>query len=93
MMFRSDEEGNALEVSFIDFQIPCWGSPSVDLIYFLISSVSDDVKVDHFDEFVEYYHEQLTEASKKLKFEGEIPSLVELKEDVLEKGAFGELLS
>lgn len=90
LMFRSDSEGNPLEVSFIDFQIPCWGSPSSDLIYFLISSVRDDTKVEHFDEFIQIYHDELTDALRKLNFEGKVPSLAELHIDLLQKSSFGE---
>lgn len=89
MMFQSDADNNPLDVSMIDFQGPFWASPVVDIMYFLLSSVADDIKVEHFDHFVEFYHEQLTEALKKLKFDQHIPTLAELHIDLLEKGYFG----
>lgn len=89
MMFKSDEENNPLDVKMIDFQVPFWASPAVDVLYFLVSSVADDIKVDHFDDFVEFYHDQLTSALKQLKFEEYIPTLSELHIDLLDKGAFG----
>lgn len=92
MMFKSDAIGNPLDVSMIDFQMSFWGSPVADLIYFLVSSVSDDIKVDCFDEFIEFYHIQLTDALKKLKYDKAIPSLPELQIDLLNKGSFGNLL-
>lgn len=91
MLFKSDEENNPIDVSMIDFQGSFWASPSSDLLYFLVSSVSDEYKITHFDEFVEFYHEQLTLALKKVKFDQHIPTLTELQEDMLEKGGFGEL--
>lgn len=91
MMFRSDEAGNPLEVSLIDYQGSFWASPSNDLLYFLISSVADDVKIEYFDEFVAFYHGELTKALKKLKYgEKNVPTLGELHIDMLEKGAFGK---
>jgi aminoglycoside phosphotransferase (APT) family kinase protein len=90
MMFKSDEEGKPLDVSMIDFQGPFWGSPVNDILYFLISSVADDIKIHHFDDFVEFYHDQLCLALKSLKYAQNIPSLSELHVDILEKGSFGK---
>jgi aminoglycoside phosphotransferase (APT) family kinase protein len=90
MMFKSDEEGKPLDVSMIDFQGPFWGSPVNDLMYFLISSVADDIKIDHFDELVGFYHDQLCSSLKSLKYAQNIPSLSELHVDILEKGSFGK---
>jgi thiamine kinase-like enzyme len=92
MMFKSDEQGNPLDVSLIDFQGPFWGSPANDILYFLISSVADDIKIDHFDDFIEFYHDQLTTALKKLNYDQHIPTLPELHVDLLEKGAFGKFI-
>lgn len=91
MMFKSDEAGNPLDVSMIDFQGPFWASPVSDLIYFLLSSVEDSLKVKHFDDFIECYHQELKEGLMKLNFEGRIPTLQELHSDMLEKGFFGKL--
>ncbi|CRL03776.1 CLUMA_CG016261, isoform B [Clunio marinus] len=92
MMFKLDNETNsAVDVRLIDYQISFWGSPSADLIYFLLTSVEDDIKVDHFDEFVDFYHEQLTASLKALKYDEHIPTLKELKDDLLEKKIFDEL--
>jgi aminoglycoside phosphotransferase (APT) family kinase protein len=91
MMFKSDEENNPLDVSMIDFQGNFWGTPTNDVAYFLISSVDDDIKVEHFDEFVEFYLEELTKALKKLNYDQHIPTLAELHIDLIEKGYFREL--
>lgn len=90
MMFRSDAEGNPLEVSLIDYQLPFWASPSGELLYFLLSSVADDIKVDYFDDFIEFYHSALVKGLKQLKFDQKIPSLTELHIDLLEKAGFGK---
>ena len=91
MMFKSDDEGNPLDVSMIDYQGPFWASPANDILYFLISSVADDIKVEYFDEFIEHYHSQLTDALKQLKYDQHIPTLAELHIDFLDKGFFGML--
>ena len=71
---------------------PFWASPSSDILYFLLSSVADDIKVKHFDDFIEFYHEQLTLALKALRYDQHIPTLSELHIDLLDKGGFGKIL-
>lgn len=89
MMFKSDKENHPLDVSLIDFQVPFWGSPAADILYFLLTSVADNIKVVHFDDFIEFYHEQLTLALKSLHFDQHIPTLSEIHIDLLDKGGFG----
>lgn len=87
MMFRSDEDALLL-----DFQGPCWATPALDLHYFFVSSVRDDVKIEHYDELIQFYYGELVEALSKLKFDGVIPSFEEFKIDLDEKGSMGEFL-
>jgi hypothetical protein len=69
--------------------MPFWASPAADLLYFLISSVENDIKVEHFDDFIEFYHTELSSGLKKLGYDQYIPTLVELHVDLLEKRYFG----
>lgn len=92
MMFKSDEENNPIDVSMIDYQGSFWGTPATDVLYFLISSVADDIKIEHFDDFIEFYHEKLTSALKEVKYDQHIPTLSELHIDFLDKGSFGKFL-
>lgn len=89
MMFKSDEEGNPIDVSMIDYQISFWATPSADFLYFMMTSIADDVKVAHFDELLEFYHDHLTASLKKLEFKQHIPTLKELQDDLHEHAAFG----
>ena len=89
-MLKNDFEGKPTDVKLIDYQMSFWASPAVDLIYFLISSIQDDIKVDQFDNLVAYYHSTLVDSLNKLKYDKEIPTLEELHADILEKGHFGE---
>lgn len=89
MMFRRDSDNKTLDAIMIDFQLSFWGTPAIDLFYFLLSSVADDIKIIHFDDFISFYHEQLTSALKRLDFGQNIPTLAELHEDLLDKSFFG----
>lgn len=77
---------------FIDFQMCFHGSPASDLLYFLTTSVCDDVKVSRFDHLVEFYHSELCISLSDLGYEKHVPTLEELHQDLLEKGSFGKLL-
>ncbi|CAG9801147.1 unnamed protein product [Chironomus riparius] len=82
MMFKLDTN----EVLIIDYQLCFWGSPCYDLLSFLTASVHDDVKVKHFDELVEFYYREFTKTLGMLEYSNHIPSLDELKEDIMDKG-------
>lgn len=90
MMFKSDDDKNPTELCLIDFQMPFWASPAADILYFLTTSVADDIKVDHFDDFIEFYHSELSSALKKLNYDKHIPTLPEFHIDLIDKGFFGE---
>jgi thiamine kinase-like enzyme len=81
---------SASDTQFIDFQMTFWGSPSADLLYFLITSIADDYKVKHFDDFVELYYHELKMSLTKLNYTQCIPTLNELCKDMLDKGTFGK---
>lgn len=87
-MFKTDALGKPIDAILIDFQGCYWGSPSGDLIYFLLTSIHDDFKVDHFDNLVEFYHGELVTSLKKLNFDEPIPTLSELIADLHEMGYF-----
>ena len=87
-MVKYDEENNPIDVLLIDFQISFWGSPAVELLYFFISSLNDDIKVDYFDELVEYYHNELVNNLKMLNYEKPVPTLEELNVDIVEKSHY-----
>lgn len=92
ILFKHDCDGNPLDTKFLDYQISFWGTPNADLIYFLFSSVSDDVKVKHFDEIIEYYYKELRKALKLLQYSDHIPSIEELKEDLMMNKMYGKFI-
>lgn len=87
-MIKYDEENNPIDVLMIDFQMSFWGAPAIDLLYFFVSSLQDDMKVESFDVLIEHYHTELVNNLKMLNYEKPIPTLGELHIDILEKGSF-----
>lgn len=82
-----------LDVSFIDFQAPFWSSPSSDLLYFLVTSIADEIRVEKFDELIAFYHSELVSSLTTLKFDKYVPTLDELNDDINAKGPFDKFIS
>ncbi|XP_017874662.1 PREDICTED: uncharacterized protein LOC108621705 [Drosophila arizonae] len=78
LLFKFDTDGNLKDMKFVDFQLPKYGHPSTDLLNFLMSSVHIDYKLTDFDYFIKYYHDQLIEHLKLLKYKDRLPTLSEL---------------
>ncbi|XP_075148803.1 uncharacterized protein LOC142222514 [Haematobia irritans] len=89
IMFKHDETGNIEETYYIDYQVCKYGTPAQDLWYFLMSSTQLDIKVEHFDYFIRYYHENLLENLKLLEYQGQVPTLNELHQIMLKYGFLG----
>lgn len=74
----------------IDFQFSFWASPTIDLHYFLNSSVCDSLRPHRFEEFVRFYHEHLVDLLKRLKFNKHIPTWPEFYAQYQERMFFGK---
>lgn len=68
----------------IDFQFCCWGSPAIDLSYFLNTSLEKDLR-PRTDEFIQHYYYELSDTLRKLQFSAKIPSLIELRSQLILK--------
>lgn len=75
IMFQYDDEGKIKETKFIDLQMSRYCSPAQDLIYILLSSVSIELKISKFDYFIGFYHRQLIENLKLLRYPKTLPTL------------------
>ncbi|KAH8267231.1 hypothetical protein KR026_008600 [Drosophila bipectinata] len=87
MMLVYGENKEPLDLKLIDFQFCSWSPPAVDLHYFFNTSLQREVRFEHQDAMVQYYHTVLVETLKDLKFGGYTPSLREFVLQ-LEKGKF-----
>ncbi|CAD7093141.1 unnamed protein product [Hermetia illucens] len=92
MMFRYDANDQPIENVLIDFQFNSWTSPAIDLHYFLKTSVNEDLKWDHEQELVRYYHNHLAEDLNALQFKGRIPTFQDFWSQFLDN-SFNEVTS
>ncbi|XP_073842682.1 uncharacterized protein [Musca autumnalis] len=93
IMFQYTDEGEISNTYFVDFQLMCYGSPAYDLYYFILSSTQYELKIEKFDYFVRFYHENLKSCLEQLKYPKAIPSLKDLHVDLLEHGPFAAYAS
>ncbi|XP_070494590.1 uncharacterized protein [Chironomus tepperi] len=92
VMLKQDSNGNSIDVKIIDYQMSFWGSPNADLIYLMFTSVMDEVKVKHFDEIIEFYYGALRRSLEMVKYEEYIPTVEELKEDLMDNRMYANQL-
>ncbi|KAH8293530.1 hypothetical protein KR054_001371 [Drosophila jambulina] len=88
LLFKVGSQGELEDMIFVDFQNPKYGAPTMDLMYFIMTSVHIDYKLDYFDFFVRHYHEQLTQHLDLLGYTGRQPSLRELHVGVIKNGGW-----
>ncbi|EDW81307.1 uncharacterized protein Dwil_GK11996 [Drosophila willistoni] len=89
IMFQYHNDGQIKETYLLDHQVGKYGSPAQDLYYFLMSSTQLDIKVEKFDYFIRWYHENLVESAKLLNYNGFVPTLKELQIILLKHPIFG----
>lgn len=66
-----------------------WGSPAIDLHYFITSSAEKKLKINEFDTIIQHYHKNLVKSLKSLGYKKRIPTLLELQVDLLQRGFLG----
>ncbi|XP_015606558.1 uncharacterized protein LOC107273168 [Cephus cinctus] len=67
IMFCYNSMGVPEKVKFVDFQVFRYASPIRDLVFFILSSVVEDVIQSHFDELIDLYHQHLINTLEEVK--------------------------
>lgn len=78
---------------FIDFQFSFWGSPTLDLHYFLNTSICDSLRPQRLDEFVQFYYEELVKFLRQLNSKRQLPTWIEFYQQYQERMLFGMFLA
>lgn len=60
MMFSHDDDGKPVEISLIDWQMSRHSSPIIDIVYFIFSSTTKELRDSHYENFLQVYHENLS---------------------------------
>lgn len=91
ILFQHDSAENITNTYFVDFQFAQYGTPCYDLLQFLLSSPKLELKLEHFDYFIRYYHENLKSYLELLEYKKTIPELKDLHQDLLDSGVWGKV--
>uniref|UniRef100_A0A1I8NAH6 CHK kinase-like domain-containing protein n=1 Tax=Musca domestica TaxID=7370 RepID=A0A1I8NAH6_MUSDO len=86
---NSDGKNQPLETYFVDLQMPRYGTVAQDLLYFILSSTQVDLKVNHFDELIHHYYENLIENLKLLDYSKPLPNLRDIHGSLIRYGLWG----
>ncbi|CAH1183303.1 unnamed protein product [Ceutorhynchus assimilis] len=68
-MIRKDKNGVTTENKIVDLQLMRYWSCCVDLVFFLFTSVTNDVLDQHFDDFLKLYHQSFLDALADFKID------------------------
>lgn len=67
------------------------GAAVIDLMYFTLTSTTNEIKLNKFPEILSKYHENLIQFLKQLEFKGKVPTLFELHSQYIEKSFYGKV--
>ncbi|KAJ8896232.1 hypothetical protein PR048_001575 [Dryococelus australis] len=81
--------GQPAAVRFVDFQMPYVTSPVIDLLYFLYTSPSPEVRAAHKDDLLTWYHASLSDTLHKLGHPAPYPTLQELLNEMERREFYG----
>ena len=57
------------QVSLVDVALFCWKSPVIDLSYFFFMSLHPDMRAEHEQDLLEYYHSRLENYLEKFNID------------------------
>lgn len=65
-MYRYDEHGKPIEINLLDWQIAHLATtPTSDLVHYIFSSTTKELRDAHYDEFLNTYHDTLSNHMRK----------------------------
>lgn len=93
-MYHYGNENEPDDICFVDWQILQYGSPALDVIYFLFSSTEKPLRDAYFDEFIHIYYVAFAQNLIRLGSDPErLFSLANLNEQLNKFAPFGLITS
>lgn len=59
-MFKLDANRKPVDVRLLDFQISRYGSPVLDILYYIFCCTQKELRDQHYDNFLQIYHSSLS---------------------------------
>lgn len=76
-MYTYNAKNEPDKMMLVDFQFCCWTSPTIDLHYFMSTSLTDDLRLHYQEELLQFYHSELARMLASLQYKKHIPTLHE----------------
>lgn len=81
--------GDIQDICFVDFQMPKYGTPAQDLFSLLMTTPNIQIKLKKFDDFIEFYFDELIAHLKLFKYANKLPTLTELHKNLRSYSLWG----
>lgn len=92
ILFKFDYNRRPIAVRFVDFQMVHYGSPCIDLAYYIYLSLQPPVRRDNFHLLMRTYYNSLLNTLDKYKYKGNRPSFDEIIEGTKKYSFIGLVL-
>lgn len=91
-MFKYNDNNEPVDVILLDFQFCCYGSPAIDLLYFIHTSCIEDLRENRVEELIQFYYNQLKDILNRLNYNiSQLPTLHQFQQQMLKKYFYGML--
>lgn len=86
VLFRFNGDGSVQDTLFVDFQLSYYGSPGIDINFFLYGSLNEETRVSQSKKLIRIYHQNLSRTLAKLSYKKPIPTLHDIHVQILKAG-------
>lgn len=90
ILFKYNEK-KPIDVVFVDYQMVYYSSPGIDTNFFLCTSPMNNVREKCYDTFIDIYCQSMLKTLKE-RSNAQIPSLVELKDNITSREFYGNFI-
>uniref|UniRef100_A0A182P7B2 CHK domain-containing protein n=1 Tax=Anopheles epiroticus TaxID=199890 RepID=A0A182P7B2_9DIPT len=91
MLFKMDSDRRVKDAIFYDFQLSCWTTPAVDLLYFLYFICNRKTRDAQRDQLIQLYHQEFIRTLDTVGYMGKVPTLLDINCD-LQRAGFLEIV-
>lgn len=89
-MYTYNAKNEPDKMMLVDFQFCCWTSPTIDLHYFINTSLNDNLRLNYQEELLKFYHSELSRMLTSLQYKKHIPTLHEFHLQFMENCFWGK---
>ncbi|GAB0088258.1 uncharacterized protein DMENIID0001_026520 [Sergentomyia squamirostris] len=93
LMLKYDSNGKIIDSTIIDYQFVYWGSPGIDLNFFMYTSVDNTLRKESWNFLIHHYHKILTSTLRNMEVVTRIPTVADIHNEIIQKGHIAVMAS